>query len=141
MCNSGVTLRIIFIFWFKCVLKGFWTCVERLRKICSPVSFCELCVKLTRSGAKYGKTTLTLTLTLASRVHQNDKRFMCAPRFMSNSGSSLRIITFLTHMGTKRLVNTCAKFWENILNGFWFMDFTSNWHEPGQSKHKRSGSK
>ena len=39
-------------------------------------------------------------------------------------------------MYTKRLVNMYANFWENMSTGFWFMDFASNWHDPGQSMPK-----
>ena len=65
---------------------------------------------------------------------------------MINSGDTLRVIfvfiylfiyLFFTEMCTKRLLNMCAKIWENILPGFWFMGFVSIWRNPGQSMHKQ----
>ena len=45
---------------------------------------------------------------------------------MLNSGGTLRTnIIFLTQMYTKRLVNICRKFWENMLASFQF-SFASN---------------
>ena len=41
---------------------------------------------------------------------------------------------FLTQMCIKRIVNMCAKFWENMLTGIRFMDFVL--HDLGQSMHK-----
>ena len=39
MLNYGGSLKIIFIYsWFKCVLKGLWTCVQSFEKTCWPVS-------------------------------------------------------------------------------------------------------
>ena len=46
------------------------------------------------------------------------EKLICASQFMFNAGGTLRIISlfvfFLTQMCTKRLMNMCAKFWENI---------------------------
>ena len=44
---------------------------------------------------------------------------------------------FFTRMYAKRLLNMCAKFSKNVLTGFWFMGFVSNWRNPGQSMHKQ----
>ena len=45
---------------------------------------------------------------------------------MLSSRVALKIILILTQKFTKRIVNMCAKFWENKLTDFGFMDFTSN---------------
>ena len=41
-------------------------------------------------------------------------------------------------MCTKRFVNISAKFWENMLTGFRFMDFMSNRHDPGKSMQRNT---
>ena len=49
---------------------------------------------------------------------------------MFNTGDTIKIlfiaIFIFNQMCTKRLVNMCQKFWENMPTGFWFMDFASN---------------
>lgn len=62
------------------------------------------------------------------KMPQNDKNFLCAHQFMFNSGVALKITSnFLIQICTKRRVTTCAKFWDNRLIGFWFMEFV--WHD------------
>ena len=43
-------------------------------------------------------------------------------------------------MYTKKLVNMCTKFWENVLTDFWFTELPSNRHDQGQSMHKQTRS-
>ena len=46
---------------------------------------------------------------------------------------------FFTQMCTKRFANMCAKILENILTDFFFMVFTSNWHQLGKVYMSDSG--
>ena len=59
---------------------------------------------------------------------------------MFNTGDTIKIlfivIFIFNQMCTKRLVNMCEKFWENMPTGFWLMDFASNWLDPSQRMHK-----
>ena len=62
-------------------------------------------------------------------MHENAlewQKIICAPWFRFHSGGSLRIIVtiiiVLTQKCTKRLVNICVKFWQNV--------------DRGQSMHK-----
>ena len=50
---------------------------------------------------------------------QNDEAFIRAPQFMFHSGGTLRFFFFFL---TKICSEICAKFWENMLTGLWFMD-------------------
>ena len=74
---------------------------------------------------------------IASKWSDMTKTLYARLSFMLSSRGALKIILILlTQKFTKRIVNMCEKFWENKLTDFWFMDFTSNWHDPGQSMDK-----
>ena len=65
------------------------------------------------------------------------KKFRCTLKFLFNSWGTIKIVfIFLTQMCTKRFVNISAKFWENMLTCFRFMDFMSNWHDLGESMQR-----
>ena len=127
----------IILKWFKILVPYFVTfsfqvlCIIFLKKLTQTVLRLCCCVHI--ASGHYP------TLTSYRALHQNDpiwrKRYMHAC-FMLSSRGALKIILILTQKFTKRIVNMCAKFWENKLTDFGFMDFTSNWHDPGQSMDK-----
>lgn len=103
---------------------------------------------------KHGKSTITCNifvhlLSSLHALHQNSpkwrKIYMCASlyvQFWRYFKNYFYVIYFLllTQICTKRHVNMCAKFWKNMMISLWFMDYESNWHDPGQVMHKPPGS-
>ena len=82
---------------------------------------------------------MKLKITCNFFLHQNTPKWpiICIeePQFRFISGGTLRIIIFLLKFALKGLWTMC-KVLGNMLTGFWFMEFTPNWHDPGQSMHK-----
>ena len=62
------------------------------------------------------------------------KKNICALQFMLNYWGTLRIVFIFLWFK----MYMCTKFWENILDGVWSMDFVSNSHDPGGANLTRS---
>ena len=89
----------------------------------------------------YQSLTLSLTLILTRALDQN------VPKWQKIYMRALVHVQFLKHFNNyfhflffwvkNVLVIMGAKFWENMLTGFWFMDLALNWYNPGRFIHKR----